>query len=472
MEITAEKDYPAFAAQCRGLLAREVSPEQIHWSDPYDAAGGDLFSLPGDAPSIPAAAVPPAAPGAPRVPADFVKLAQEVFCHTSPHRFHYIYSALWRITRGERHLLEVITDDTVYELMMLRKQVARDLHKMHAFVRFRKVQHGNEDWYIAWHRPDYHIVRPAAPFFRDRFRPMLWTILTPDESVSWNRHELTYSAGVAADPIEGDALEDLWQTYYASTFNPARANVAVMKTHMPRRYWESMPETRLIPDLVKASADRTSAMLSVDGATALDFIPENASIDALRTAAQACRGCPLYHNTHHAVCSEGPATAALVLVGEQPGDQEDLQGRPFVGPSGAVLDRALAGAGIPRRALYITESVKHFKHEIAGRRRIHRSPNSVDIAACRPWLMAELQVVQPAVIVCLGATAAQSVLGKKVALRDVRDEIIETPLCRQTIITTHPAAILRQPDPAAADQAFLQLQADLARAWALTHPTL
>jgi DNA polymerase len=154
-------------------------------------------------------------------------------------------------------------------------------------------------------------------------------------------------------------------------------------------------------------------------------------------------------------------------VGEQPGDHEDVQGRPFVGPSGEVLDRALAAAGIPRDAIYISESVKHFKHEIVGKRRIHRSPNSVDIAACRPWLVAEMQALRPRVIVCLGATAAQSVLGQKIALRDVQGRMIKSALCLQTFVTTHPAAILRQPDEVASDKAFQRLTDDLRRAWHL-----
>lgn len=399
-----------------------------------------------------------------RVPAEFPKLAKDVFHHSSPDRFSLIYQALCRINAGERHLLEMITDDLVFRMLALRKQVTRDSHKMKAFVRFRKVERDGADWYVAWHPSDHPVLRNVAGFFRDRFSSMNWTILTPWESASWNGSELQYHAGVARDPIGGDHLEELWQTYYASTFNPARANPAMMKSEMPVRYWKSMPETKLIAGMLESSKDRTSAMLTTSGATALDYLPKELTIENLRKAAQACRGCPLYHNTHHAVCSEGPANARLALVGEQPGDREDMEGRPFVGPSGDILTKAIGLSVIRREEVYITESVKHFKHEIVGKRRIHRTPDASEIAACRPWLMAELQVLQPQVIVCLGVTAAQSILGKKVTLKEMRGQVVSTPHCPNVIVTIHPAAVLRQPDPKAAEESFQQLVTDLRRA--------
>lgn len=464
MHLTAEKEFEAFAAQCRQLLADQLPPDSITWSDPYAAATtDDMFgAASSELPANPRSTAPPA-----RVPTEFAALARNVFHHSSPGRYHLIYTALWRITRGERHLLENITDDLTHALTSMEKQVTRDAHKMKAFVRFRKIRRNDRDWYVAWHQPDHHVLRIVAPFFKDRFASMNWTILTPAESLSWNQHQLTWGSGAPHDPIGGDALEELWQTYYASTFNPARANPSVMKTHMPVRYWQSMPETRLIPDLLKASSERTSAMLITSTASALDYLPEERTIPNLRQAVQACQGCPLYHDTTHAVCSEGPLTARMAVVGEQPGDQEDLAGRPFIGPSGEVLNRALSETGIPREILYITESVKHFKHERAGARRLHRSPDSTDIAACRPWLMAELEVLRPAVVVCLGATAAQSILGQKVALKDVRGRVLSSPACSQIIVTSHPAHILRIPEPQSAAAAFEQLKSDLQTAWHL-----
>ncbi|MBV9073093.1 MAG: UdgX family uracil-DNA binding protein [Acidobacteria bacterium] len=179
--------------------------------------------------------------------------------------------------------------------------------------------------------------------------------------------------------------------------------------------------------------------------SAADFLPERKTLPALRTAVQGCRGCDLYKNATQAVFGEGRVGAEVMLVGEQPGDQEDLQGRPFVGPAGKVLDKALEAAGIDRDDVYVTNAVKHFKWEPRGKRRIHKKPSGMQIAACRPWFDAEVEAVRPQVIVAMGATAAQALLGPKFKVTQERGKVISTggiPI----VATVHPSSILRAPD--------------------------
>jgi len=180
--------------------------------------------------------------------------------------------------------------------------------------------------------------------------------------------------------------------------------------------------------------------------TAAPFLPEKRTITSLREAVQGCRGCPLFADATQAVFGEGTLGAEVVLVGEQPGDQEDRAGAPFVGPAGAVLDRALDDAGIDRRQAYVTNAVKHFKWKARGTRRIHDKPSWTETAACRPWLEAELQLVKPRALVLMGATAAQSLLGKTFRVTQMRGRPLESELAELVVATIHPSAVLRSDD--------------------------
>lgn len=181
----------------------------------------------------------------------------------------------------------------------------------------------------------------------------------------------------------------------------------------------------------------------------------------LRESSAACTGCDLYKHATQTVFGEGSVHASLLFVGEQPGDQEDLAGKPFVGPAGRMLDKALAESGIARRDVYVTNAVKHFKWEPQGKRRKHKKPSAMEIAACRPWLEAETQLVKPRIVVCLGVTAAQSVFGKTVRLNELRGRAWSTPLAATVFVTVHPSALLRHPEPAEREREYQRFVEDL-----------
>ena len=205
--------------------------------------------------------------------------------------------------------------------------------------------------------------------------------------------------------------------------------------------------------------------LSLDE-TAAPLVPERPSLPKLREAAASCTACPLHETGTQTVFGEGTSKADVVFVGEQPGDQEDLQGKPFVGPAGKLLDKALEDAGIDRSQVYVTNVVKHFKWQARGKRRIHQKPNWSEIAACRPWVEAELDVIEPRVLVCLGATAAQALLGRDFRVSRQRGELVESDLAENVIATVHPSSILRADDETR-EQEYRELVRDLEKVAAL-----
>lgn len=197
------------------------------------------------------------------------------------------------------------------------------------------------------------------------------------------------------------------------------------------------------------------------GRSALDFFPEEINQDSLREAAAGCMGCDLYKNATQTVFGEGSGRAELVFVGEQPGDEEDLAGRPFVGPAGRLFDKAMEEAGIDRSLVYVTNTVKHFKWKPRGKRRLHEKPNASEINACLPWLAAEIEVVKPRILVLLGATAAQALLGKQFRVTKERGLWLDSPLAEKVIATVHPSSILRAPDPETRERQYAQFVEEL-----------
>lgn len=461
MRWIAVDEFGQWRDAARRLIIAGVPPQEIQW------ASGQQPHLFGGSDNEPPASSPPTGSNF-TVPRQFIELARHVACHRDERRWELLYRALWRLKRSEPYLLEVVTDPDVRRLMMMQKAVTRDLHKMKAFVRFRQAKYDDQEVFIAWHRPDHRIVRLAAPFFARRFSGMNWSILTPDESVSWDQQQLHYGPGAAGtETPAADLLESLWCTYYASIFNPARLKLAAMKREMPVRHWPTLPETRLIPDLLRTAHAKVEQMLQSNAGgeqTAAAFLPEKIDLDTLRQAVGGCTACDLHRGATQAVFGEGPPQARMVLVGEQPGDREDLEGRPFVGPAGELLNEALQAAGVSREDVYITNAVKHFKFVIRGQRRLHQKPAVREVTACRPWLEAELSVLQPQVLVCLGATAAQALLGRDFRIRRQRGQVVASRWCARALATWHPAAILRMPVLERRAEMRAQLIRDLAQA--------
>lgn len=244
-------DLDGWRAHARGLIARRIAPDAIAWrvnGDPQD-----LFALQ-------SAAAPADTPGL-IVPRRFVELARTVICHRHPARFSLLYQLLWRLMRGERRLLAILSDPDVARAEAMARSVHRDLHKMKAFVRFRGTENEGVEHFIAWFEPRHFIVERAAPFFVQRFAGMLWSILTPDRSAHWDGERLSFGPGTDGSEVPSeDALADVWRRYYASIFNPARLNQKAMKAQMPVRYWNNLPEARLIAPLAAGAGRRTQAM--------------------------------------------------------------------------------------------------------------------------------------------------------------------------------------------------------------------
>lgn len=455
----------------RSLLRAGVDPAQIDFSDGWQPQS--LFDFGDDAedPSVASDDSTRRPRSVIAVPRSFLKMAQSVACHRDAGRWNLLYSILWRLTHGEPDLLELVTDDDVYPARTWQKQVGRDVHKMKAFVRFRRCDRNGDEWFIAWHRPDHRIVRLVAPFFADRFSSMRWSILTPDESVSWDLHQLRFGPGIDREAApQGDELEELWLSYYSSIFNPARVKLKAMRAEMPLRHWPTLPETKVVDKLIDQAPQRVAEMVrhhENSAVTAVDFLPDRRDLPSLQAAARTCQGCTLHVDATRTVFGEGPADARLVLVGEQPGDEEDRAGRPFVGPAGRLLDEILRAAEIDREKVYLTNAVKHFSYVQRGKRRLHKKPRRIEVVSCRAWLESELVTIRPQAVVCLGATAADSLISPSFRVTEGRGRVIPTNCCPQTIATYHPSAILRARDDGDAATKRAAMIADLQLAQSL-----
>lgn len=450
VRLANETDLDGFRREARALLARGVAPEDVHWSaGPYH---DDLFA--GEAAA--SAEGPPA--GSFTVPAAFLELCHTVVLHRDAQRFALLYRLLWRLAH-EPGLRHDPLDADMLQARQMAQAVRRDIHKMHAFVRFRQVadeDDAQDPLHVAWFEPDHRIVEANAPWFRRRFANMRWAILTPDRCVEWDRRALVFRPGASrSDAPPADAGEQLWLTYYRSIFNPARLKLDMMRKEMPRKYWRNLPEAQLIAPLAAQAQERSGTMIEQPATVTLRRIPRfperpppivaEASLPALHERTQACRDCPIGALATQAVPGAGPRFAGLMLVGEQPGDQEDLRGEPFVGPAGQLLDRALAQAAIDRQQVFVTNAVRHFKYELRGKRRIHKTPTQQEALACRHWLDEEIALVQPKALVALGATAARSLLGRPVAVMAERGQWFDRDDGLQVLVTLHPSALLRLP---------------------------
>ena len=457
VSLKGRGDFKEWRDAARVLLQNEVLPEQVLWLASEHDDG--LFQQ-GSHDLTPTA--PERRPVS--VPAEFMKLAEAVICHSDPGRFSLLYRLLFGL-KQERRLLEMVTNADVVAARQMVKSVRRDCHKMTAFVRFKEISLASgtagRRRFIAWFEPDHFIVERVAPFFQRRFNDMDWLIATPKGSASWDGDSLQTTDEPAHKPDMKDETEELWRTYYASIFNPARLKVKAMTSEMPRKYWKNLPEADLIPGLI-ANAERSVLEMAAraaseplpfhhrlqQAAAQVPAAPKSSpgTLASVKEEARHCSRCDLHCMATQTVFGEGPEDAKVMFVGEQPGDQEDLAGKPFVGPAGQLFNDVLKPTGLDRRSLYVTNAVKHFKYEPRGKRRIHQKPNMGEVQQCRWWLSQEMEIVKPKLIVAMGATAYFALTDDKRKLADVRGRTMAMEGGRSLFVTVHPSYLLRIPD--------------------------
>jgi probable DNA metabolism protein len=446
------QEYAQWREVARPLLSAGIAPEHIEWR------AGTTFEhsveMPANAPL--------------RLSRQLIGLLQSIACYRHAGRWELMYRLAWRCLR-QPTLLEDAADPDVRHATKMAKAVDREVHKMHAFVRFRELEHENgEKMYYAWFEPLHEVLRLGVPFFCQRFPNMDWMIATPDGTALWREGQLQFVSTPDKSSLpKADAHESLWRTYYRNVCNVARINPPAMQRDMPKKYWHNLPEATEIHALLRdgqaSFAQRQREVMDAEMAKARAVHRALADLPDYSGGPAACRRCDIWRHATQAVLGEGSTTATIMLVGEQPGDEEDLRGRPFVGPAGRVLDEALQQAGLDRSELYITNAVKHFKWQPRGRRRLHKRPDAAEVAACNHWLDAEVAQIKPRIILALGASALRAVAGLSDSIESARELRIPHASGAQVICTYHPAAILRV-EAAEADVLRQHLVGDLRRA--------
>jgi probable DNA metabolism protein len=416
--------FDQWRAVARELLAHHVAPHMVQWISHKD--DGELF----------APALPPGGATV-RISRKLIDMLQTAACYRMPNRWAFLYLVLWRWQRGDKDVLSAADVDGA-RLHAMVKAVQREEHDMHAGLRFRERRpDAGAPRFVAWFEPAHDVLPQVARQFAARMGRVTWMIATPEASVMWDGAGLHSTGPLLRGPEDiDDTGAALWLTYCRSIFNPARLNAELMHGQMAGRPGATIP---IVPA-------QPQAAVSGPGALA------------------ACRRCALWKDATQAVPGTGPADARIMLVGEQPGAQEDLAGLPFVGPAGQLLERALEQAGMERRSVYLTNAVKHFKWEPRGRRRMHKTPAQREVDACSHWLTGEIAQVRPQVIVALGSTALKAVTGNPhAALKDV----LGAPFQHHghwVVVAYHPSYVLRVPGEDMKAQAFRVLVDALAEA--------
>ena len=492
VELAHETDWPGFRHAARQLLLAGTRPESVVWRT-LTSAEPDLFAASPEAEPVLAAplveqqvASDATRPAPVMIPRALLALCETVILHSNASRFALIYRFLFRLQHFPALKEDPIDPDRM-RLDQMASAVRRDMHKMKAFVRFRPIaRDGEQPLHVAWFEPEHYIVEATAPFFMKRFAQMQWAILTPLCCARWDGEHLDMGPGADRDEApQADSGERLWLTYYAHIFNPARLKLNMMRREMPRKYWHNLPEAELIGQLAATAAQRSGQMVDAPASVPtrrivpiepmqtranarsvpleISDIPSDpaAAMHYLSELTQQCRRCPIGANATQAVWGEGPVDSPLMVVGEQPGDIEDLKGRPFVGPAGQLFDRALKDLDWPRDSLYLTNAVKHFKFEPRGKRRMHKTASQQEAATCLDWLEREIRVVGPQAILALGATAARALMGRAVSVTRERGVWMKGQADIDILVTWHPSALLRMDEPAR-QHAYAQWLADLA----------
>jgi DNA polymerase len=422
--LANETDWDGWRKATRSMVLANVPPDEVRWSvRSHDEEGDPLREEQGSF----------------GVSKALVSLASLAIQAREPGRFGLLYRLVWRANAGER-VLEKATDADAGHARGLAFAVRAEAHRMRTQIRYLPIEDNGGTRFLGWYEPAHYVVEANAQLIARRFPDHAFSILTPDGGTHWDGRELRFSAGVARSAVHDDAaLRSWWHAHHAGLLRRARIGTSVPPA-------EELDEAPRPPDRPAL------------GAVVLPLAPDAPLQDAMHEASD-CRRCPLWEPATQTVFGEGPAHARVVFVGEQPGDQEDVIGRPFVGPAGQIMDRAMEEAGLDRRTVYITNAVKHFKFEPRGR--IHKTPEAPEIRACRFWLDVELVRLQPKLVVAMGGTAARAVLGRAVTITRERGRPIELGNGQTAFVTVHPSFLLRLPDEDAKAREYRAFVADL-----------
>ncbi|HEX5326370.1 MAG TPA: UdgX family uracil-DNA binding protein [Acetobacteraceae bacterium] len=421
--LRSETDWDGWRTATRSLVLAGVPPDDIRWQvrakspDPHPEPAGSF--------------------GISRA---LVALAAQAIQARDPTRFDLLYRLVWRAHQGAP-VADERSDPDFRRAHGLALAVRAEQHRMRTQLRYLRVE-AAAPRFIGWYAPAHFVIESNAQLLAKRFPELLVSILAPDGSAHWDADGLRFGPGVEPASVADDAgLAAYWHAYGAELLATSRPGTSIHPA-------EPLGDDPWPPD-------RPSI-----GPVVMPAGTDEGIETAVHEAAD-CRRCHLWEPATQTVFGEGPAGARVMFIGEQPGDQEDVIGRPFVGPAGLMLDRAMAEAGIDRRAAYVTNAVKHFKFTPRGKRRIHQTPEAPEIQACRFWLDVERVRLAPSLIVLLGATAARAVLGRPVTIGRDRGRPIRLSDSKTAFVTVHPSFLLRVPDEAAKHREYRAFVEDL-----------
>ena len=407
--LADDSDWNTWRRAARAFVLKNVEPDALSW-----AVGGEGSTV-------------PEVEGGFTLPRALVSLLARAFQAREPERFGLLYTLVWRAHAGLLSLED--TDDPDTRIARHWAYAVRaDAHRMRAHLRYLPVAFNGQPHFLGWYEPEHFVLEANARLLARRDPALSFSLVTPDGTAHRDTRGLRFGAGLK-NPGDDETLLAWWDSHHETILAAAHPGFGLPEA-------EERDEAARPPDLPALGPVVLPARAS--GATA-----------ALAREASHCERCELWKPATQTVFGEGPAGARAMFIGEQPGDQEDIAGRPFVGPAGQLLDEMLEEAGIDRRQIYITNAVKHFKFTPRGQRRIHQPPSPEEIRVCRAWLDAERAAVNPALLVLLGGSAGRAVLGRAVAVTRERGQVFTLPDGGSAFLTVHPSYLLRLPDPAA-----------------------
>jgi probable DNA metabolism protein len=414
-----ETDWEGWRRATRALVLTGADPESLTWS-----VGTEPTPLPD-------------ASGTFHVPRSLVSLASLAIQARNPERFGLLYSLVWRVNAGEKLPADDIDLSLVHRMAL---SVRAEAHRMRTNLRFLPMPEDGTTRFLGWFEPAHFVLPANAQLIARRFPKLTFSIVTPDGSAHWDGSSLLFGPGLR-HAEDDEALQAWWEYHRAMVLEQATPEVSV-------------PEAESV-DEAPRSPDRPAP-----GPVVLHIRSDPELLRATKQAS-ACHRCPLYGPATQTVFGEGPAGARVMFVGEQPGDQEDTIGRPFVGPAGQLMDRAMEEAGIDRRTAYITNAVKHFKFTQRGKRRIHQTPEVPEIQACNFWLDVERTHLHPRLLVLMGGSAARAVLGRAVTISRERGRPFQLADGQAVFVTVHPSYLLRIQDAATRAREYAAFVRDL-----------